>query len=38
MSDWNIAAKTQEESDKFKVDLAASDVVYKERLNITIIA
>lgn len=38
MSDWNIAAKPQEESDIVNVDLAASGVVYKERLNIPIIA
>ncbi|MBN4832257.1 DNA polymerase III subunit theta [Enterobacter hormaechei] len=33
MSDWNIAAKPQEERDKVNVDLAASGVAYKERLN-----
>lgn len=31
MSDWNIAAKSQEERDKVNVDLAASGVAYKER-------
>lgn len=30
MSDWNIAAKSQEERDKVNVDLAASGVAYKE--------
>lgn len=38
MSDWNIAAKSQEERDKVKVDLAASGVAYKERLNMPVIA
>lgn len=38
MSDWNIAAKPQEERDKVNVDLAASGVAYKERLNIPVIA
>lgn len=38
MSDWNIAVKTKEERDKVNVDLAASGVAYKERLNIQIIA
>lgn len=38
MSDWNIAAKSQEERDKVNVDLAASGVAYKERLNIPVIA
>ncbi|EDH9989917.1 DNA polymerase III subunit theta [Salmonella enterica subsp. enterica serovar Stanley] len=38
MSDWNIAAKSQEERDKVSVDLAASGVAYKERLNIPVIA
>ena len=31
MSQWNIAAKSQEERDKVNVDLAASGVAYKER-------
>jgi len=38
MSDWNIAAKPQEDRDKVNVDLAASGVAYKERLNMQVIA
>ncbi|EBZ0941208.1 DNA polymerase III subunit theta [Salmonella enterica subsp. enterica serovar Braenderup] len=38
MPDWNIAAKPQEERDKVNVDLAASGVAYKERLNMPVIA
>lgn len=38
MSDWNIAAKSKEEQDKVSVDLAASGVAYKERLNLPVIA
>ncbi|EIW9159546.1 DNA polymerase III subunit theta [Klebsiella pneumoniae] len=38
MSQWNIAAKIQEERDKVNVDLAASGVAYKERLNIPVVA
>lgn len=38
MSDFNIAAKPQEERDKVNVDLAASGVAYKERLNMPVIA
>lgn len=38
MSDWNIAAKPQEERDKVNVDLAASGVAYKERLNMPVVA
>lgn len=38
MSDYNIAAKNQDERDKVNVDLAASGVAYKERLNMPIIA
>ena len=38
MSKWNIAAKSQEEQDKVNVDLAASGVAYKERLNMPVIA
>ncbi|MEQ4744582.1 DNA polymerase III subunit theta [Enterobacter cloacae] len=38
MSDWNIAAKPQEERDKVNVDLAAPGVTYKERLNMPVIA
>lgn len=38
MSDWNIAAKPQDDRDKVNVDLAASGVAYKERLNMPVIA
>ncbi|HGY2353389.1 TPA: DNA polymerase III subunit theta [Citrobacter farmeri] len=38
MLSHNIAAKSQEERDKVNVDLAASGVVYKERLNMPVIA
>lgn len=38
MSKWNIAAGTQEERDRVNVDLAASGVAYKERLNQPVIA
>ncbi|HCC5834850.1 DNA polymerase III subunit theta [Citrobacter farmeri] len=38
MSEFNIAAKNQEERDKVNVDLAASGVAYKERLNMPVIA
>ena len=38
MSKWNIAEKNQEERDKVNVDLAASGVAYKERLNMPVIA
>ncbi|HCT5520035.1 TPA: DNA polymerase III subunit theta [Klebsiella aerogenes] len=38
MSDWNIAAKPQEDRDKVNVDLADSGVAYKERLNMPVIA
>ncbi|MCU6317463.1 DNA polymerase III subunit theta [Klebsiella aerogenes] len=38
MSDWNIAAKPQDERDKVNVDLADSGVAYKERLNMPVIA
>lgn len=38
MSKWNIAAKSPDEQDKVNVDLAASGVAYKERLNIPVIA
>lgn len=34
----NIAAKSQEDRDKVNVDLAASGVAYKERLNMPVIA
>lgn len=33
MNDFNIATKSKEEQDKVNVDLAASGVAYKERLN-----
>ena len=38
MSDWNIAAKPKDEQDKINVDLAASGVAYKERLNMPVVA
>lgn len=38
MSEFNIAAKTKDEQDKVNVDLAASGVAYKERLNMPVIA
>lgn len=38
MSKWNIAAKPKEEQDKVNVDLAASGVAYKERLNMPFFA
>ncbi|HDC4818388.1 TPA: DNA polymerase III subunit theta [Enterobacter bugandensis] len=38
MSDYNIAAKSQEERDKVNADLAASGVAYEERMNIPVIA
>ena len=38
MSNHNIAAKSKEEQDKVSVDLAASGVAYKERLNLPVIA
>ncbi len=38
MSEWNLAAKSQEEMDKVNVDLAASGVAYKERMNMPVIA
>jgi DNA polymerase-3 subunit theta len=38
MSGNNIAAQPQEERDKINVDLAASGVAYKERLNMPVIA
>ncbi|EMX3579766.1 TPA: DNA polymerase III subunit theta [Klebsiella quasipneumoniae] len=37
-SQWNIAAKSKDEQDKVNVDLAASGVAYKERLNMPVIA
>ena len=38
MSDFNIAAKSQDERDEVNVYLAASGVAYKERLNMPVIA
>ncbi|MFK1603722.1 DNA polymerase III subunit theta [Klebsiella pneumoniae] len=38
MSKYNIAAKPKEDQDKVNVDLAASGVAYKERLNMPVIA
>ncbi|HDH1304602.1 TPA: DNA polymerase III subunit theta [Klebsiella quasipneumoniae subsp. similipneumoniae] len=38
MSQWNIASKTKDEQDKVNVDLAASGVAYKERMNMPIVA
>lgn len=37
MSQWNVAAKSQEERDKVNVDLAASGGAYKERLNMPVV-
>lgn len=34
----NIAARSQDERDKVNVDLAASGVAYKERMNMPVIA
>ena len=38
MSQWNIASKSKDEQDKVNVDLAASGVAYKERLNMPVVA
>ncbi|MEG1350094.1 MAG: DNA polymerase III subunit theta [Hafnia sp.] len=38
MSGHNIAAKSKEEQDKVNIDLAASGVAYKERMNMPVIA
>ena len=38
MSEWNLAAKPQEDMDKVNVDLAAAGVAYKERLNQPVVA
>lgn len=38
MNDFNIAAKSQEDRDKVNVDLAASGVAYKERMNMPVVA
>lgn len=34
---YNIAAKNKEERDKLNVDLAASGIAYKERMNLPVI-
>ncbi len=38
ISSWNIAAKSKDEQDKVNVDLAASGVAYKERMNMPVVA
>ncbi|HHS9530479.1 TPA: DNA polymerase III subunit theta [Raoultella ornithinolytica] len=38
MSGFNIAAKLKDKQDKVNVDLAASGVAYKERLNMPVVA
>ncbi|EPG8608647.1 DNA polymerase III subunit theta [Raoultella ornithinolytica] len=38
MSKFNIASKSKEEQDKVNVDLAASGVAYKERMNMPVVA
>ncbi|HED1841672.1 TPA: DNA polymerase III subunit theta [Citrobacter koseri] len=38
MPGFNIAAKPKDEQDKINVDLAASGVAYKERMNMPVIA
>lgn len=38
MSQWNIASKSKDEQDKVNIDLAASGVAYKERLNMPVVA
>lgn len=38
MNEFNIAAKSKDEQDKVNVDLAASGVAYKERMNMPVIA
>ena len=38
MSNHNIAAKSKEEQNKVNVELAASGVAYKERMNMPVIA
>lgn len=38
MTKFNIAAKPKKEQDKVNVDLAASGVAYKERLNMPVVA
>ena len=38
MSDFNIAKFSKEDQDKVAVDLVASGVAYKERLNLPVVA
>ncbi|AWD04342.1 DNA polymerase III subunit theta [Klebsiella aerogenes] len=38
MPKFNIAAKPKDEQDKVNVDLAASGVAYKERMNMPVVA
>ena len=38
MSKLNIASKSKDDQDKVNVDLAASGVAYKERLNMPVVA
>ncbi|MEL4013482.1 DNA polymerase III subunit theta [Dryocola clanedunensis] len=38
MTDFNIAAKSEDERDKVNVDLAAAGVAYKERMNMPVVA
>ncbi|HBM2948342.1 TPA: DNA polymerase III subunit theta [Klebsiella michiganensis] len=38
MSKFNIASKSRDEQDKVNVDLVASGVAYKERLNMPVVA
>lgn len=38
MSQWNIASKSKDEQGKVNIDLAASGVAYKERLNMPVVA
>lgn len=35
---FNIAARSKEERDRMNVDLAASGVAYKERMNMPVVA
>lgn len=37
MSEFNIAAKSKDEQDKVAVDLVASAVAFKERLNMPVV-
>lgn len=38
MTGWNIAKSSKEEQDRVAVELVASGVAYKERLNMPVIA